>query len=132
MRMAYDVALIDRVQCLLNDESKVSQIKMFGGIVFMVNGNMCCGVSERDVVVRVGPEYEVDSHSSPDVRPVIKGKRPMAGFLYVGGQAIQSDDGLRHLGGPRAGAQPHAPDQVGYRAEPISRISNLSDLEDLL
>ena len=57
--MAYDEALADRLRHVLGRHKELTEKKMFGGITFMLRGNMCCGVTKEDLVVRVGAEqYE--------------------------------------------------------------------------
>ena len=57
--MAYDEALADRIRRVLGRHKELAEKKMFGGITFMLRGNMCCGVTKEDLVVRVGAEqYE--------------------------------------------------------------------------
>ena len=48
--MAYDDAVADRVRALLKRRKGISERKMFGGIAFMLNGNMVCGVMKEDLV----------------------------------------------------------------------------------
>ena len=94
--MAYDQALVNQVRVLLENQSNVNDIKMFGGLVFMVNGNMCCGVAGQELMVRVAPEHHQAFTMEPDVRPVTKGDRPMIGFLLVGGDTVKGNSGLKH------------------------------------
>ena len=54
--MAYDEALADRIRDVLSARSDVSERKMFGGVAFMVAGNMACGVLGEDLIVRLGEE----------------------------------------------------------------------------
>ena len=54
--MAYDEALADRVRDLVSARADVSERKMFGGIAFMVGGNMACGVMGGDLIVRLGDQ----------------------------------------------------------------------------
>ena len=57
---------------------------MFGGLAFMVNGHMCCGIVGRNFVVRTGPiQYEA-ALSKPQARPMDFTGRQMRGFVYVG------------------------------------------------
>ncbi|MCZ0952106.1 MAG: TfoX/Sxy family protein, partial [Rhodospirillaceae bacterium] len=57
--MAYDEALAARVKEILSARSDIAERKMFGGLAFMLAGNMCCCVTDRGLMVRVGPEgYE--------------------------------------------------------------------------
>lgn len=53
--MGYDEQLAERIRGLLAEQPEVGDKKMFGGVSFMVYGNMYCGVLDDDLVVRVGP-----------------------------------------------------------------------------
>jgi TfoX/Sxy family transcriptional regulator of competence genes len=58
--MAYDEALADRVRDLLADRGELREQKMFGGLCWMLNGNMACGVLNEDLIVR-GTRTQVDA-----------------------------------------------------------------------
>lgn len=68
---------------------------MFGGLAFMVNGHMCCGVLKRDLVLRVGPEEYEELISRPHARPMDFTGRSMRGLLYVGPAGSRSARDLR-------------------------------------
>jgi TfoX/Sxy family transcriptional regulator of competence genes len=53
--MAYDEQLAARVRSLLGNRTDVSERKMFGGLTFMIGGNMCCGVNRNELIVRLDP-----------------------------------------------------------------------------
>ena len=59
--MAYDEGLAERLRDALADTAGVAEKKMFGGLAFMVRGNMCCGVVGEELMVRVGPD-DTDRH----------------------------------------------------------------------
>ena len=54
--MAYDEGLAQRVRDLLDGRSDVDERRMFGGIAFLVAGNMACGVMKDDLMVRMAPD----------------------------------------------------------------------------
>ena len=54
--MAYDEGLAQRVREALADRSDLSERKMFGGLCFMLGGNMCCGIVGDELMLRTGPE----------------------------------------------------------------------------
>jgi hypothetical protein len=56
----------------------------FGGLAFMVNGQMCCGIVGEDFVVRTGLDEYQAAFSQPHARPMDFTGRPMRGFVYVG------------------------------------------------
>jgi hypothetical protein len=92
--MAYDEILADRVRDALGDRPGLTERKMFGGLAFMLRGNMCCGVLGEEVVVRL-PAEEGDAALGEDgVRPMDFTGRPMKGFLLVGGDQLADDASL--------------------------------------
>ncbi len=56
--MACDEKLAARVRALLAEHTDVSERKMFGGLTFMVNGHMCCGVNGDELIVRLDPDHD--------------------------------------------------------------------------
>jgi TfoX/Sxy family transcriptional regulator of competence genes len=92
--VAYDEALAERIRAILKDDPRVSERKMFGGIAFMVGGNMCCGIVRDELMVRLGPEKYDDALAQPHARPMDFNGRPMKGMVYVGQPGFASDAGL--------------------------------------
>jgi len=93
--MAYDEAFAERVRAVFAGRDDVAEKKMFGGLAFMVSGNMCCGVSEGDLVVRVGPDAYAASLAHKHVREMDFTGKPLRGFVYVARQAVSSDAQLQ-------------------------------------
>jgi len=93
--MAYDEKLAGRLRKALRGAGTVSEKKMFGGIAFMLNGNMCCGVINDLLMARVGPEAYSGALERPYARPMDFTKRPMKGYVYVEPGGLRSDDELR-------------------------------------
>ena len=92
--MAYDEELADRVRGVLAGRSGVREQKMFGGLAFMLNGNMACGILKGELIVRVGKENFDDALSLPHARVFDMTGRPMRSFVYVAAEGIATDDGL--------------------------------------
>jgi TfoX/Sxy family transcriptional regulator of competence genes len=92
--MAYDEALADRIRQALANEPAVTERKMFGGIAFMVAGNMACGVIGDDLMVRVGPDAHAAALAEPHVRPMDFANRPMQGYVYVDPDGVRSAEDL--------------------------------------
>ena len=92
--MAYDEGLAERVREVLSDRVEFSEKKMFGGLAFMVQGNMAIGVQAEELMVRVGPDAHADALSQPHARAMDFTGRPMKGFVYVGAPGLESDDNL--------------------------------------
>jgi len=79
--VAYDEALAERVRSALAGEDGVTERKMFGGIAFMVGGNMALGVRDADLMVRLGDPEE--ALAQPHTRQSMMGERPMKGIILV-------------------------------------------------
>ena len=93
--MAFDEDLARRVREMLDGQPDVAERKMFGGIAFLVGGNMCCGVLGEDLIVRLEPgEAAGLLGSEPGVRPFDVTGRPMRGWLFVAPEATAEDRSL--------------------------------------
>jgi TfoX/Sxy family transcriptional regulator of competence genes/ligand-binding SRPBCC domain-containing protein len=86
----YDEALARRVRDALDGRPDVTERKMFGGLTFLVGGNMFCGVVDRDLMVRVGRERHADTLGEPHVRPMDFTGRPLTGYIYVGAAGLRT------------------------------------------
>jgi TfoX/Sxy family transcriptional regulator of competence genes len=93
--VAYNEALAERVRAILLPVPNVDEKKMFGGVTFMVSGQMCCGVLKDDLVVKTGAEGFDTLVAQPHVRPFDFTGRPMVGMVYVAGPGVASDAQLR-------------------------------------
>lgn len=92
--MAYDEELAARIRNRLDDPLGVSEKKMFGGVAFMVYGNMSVGIVGRVLMVRLGQaEYE-KALKEPFVRPMDFTGKPLKGFVYVDPEGIETDKQL--------------------------------------
>ncbi len=80
----YDERLAERVRKSLAGRKKVTERRMFGGVAFMLDGKMFCGVINDDLVIRTGPESYERALAKPHARPMDFTGRPMRGFVYVG------------------------------------------------
>ncbi|BCX49029.1 RNA methyltransferase [Haloferula helveola] len=79
-----DELLADRVRVLLTGLPGLSEKRMFGGLCFLVNGNMACGVTNKDeVMLRVGPERYRELLAKHEAREMDFTGRPMKGFLFI-------------------------------------------------
>ena len=89
----YDEGLAERVRAVLEDRPGVTERKMFGGLAFMLHGNMCVGVLGEELVVRVARDEgeSILASGAEDVRAMDFTGRPMAGFLLVDGEAVSED-----------------------------------------
>ena len=92
--MAFDELLGERIRLLLGDDPDVSERRMFGGLVFMVAGNMACGVIRDDLLVRVGKDGYASAVVRPFAGPLSMGGRTMGGFVVVDGEGVAEDGQL--------------------------------------
>ncbi len=88
--MAYDESLAERIRLLLKSRRGVSEKKMFGGLSFLVRGNMACGVVGSDLMVRVGPEGYDAALARAHAREMDFTGRPMKGMIYVEAKGLRS------------------------------------------
>ena len=92
--MAYDEDLAERVRAALGGVRRTSEQQMFGGVAFMVAGNMAVGIVGDDLMVRVGADLHHDALTRPHVREMDFTGRPMKGMIYVGPEGVDADEDL--------------------------------------
>ena len=89
--MAYDEALADRIRGLLADEADVTERRMFGGLAFLVAGNMAVTASGRGgAMVRVGPEAFDELVATTGAEPEVMKGKPMRGWVRVDGEDVRT------------------------------------------
>jgi TfoX/Sxy family transcriptional regulator of competence genes len=92
--VAYDEELAQRVREVLAARADVDERRMFGGIAFMVGGNMACGVLGDDLIVRLGDEEGEKALAEDGVRPFDFTGKAMKGIVYVSPERTSDDAGL--------------------------------------
>lgn len=92
--MPYDEGLAQRLREQLEGQQGLSEREMFGGIAFMLHGNMAVGVTGDALMVRVGPEAHVEAMSRPNVSAFDMTGRPMKGWVVVSADGLDSDAAL--------------------------------------
>jgi TfoX/Sxy family transcriptional regulator of competence genes len=92
--MSYDPKVAERIRRLLSGRDDVVEKKMVGGLSFLVNGNMCCGVTGMALMVRVGAEGRERALDEPHVRLMQLGGRALSGFVCVDPAGFAADDAL--------------------------------------
>jgi hypothetical protein len=92
--MGYDEKTAERVRRILSQRPDVIEKNMVGGLSFMLNGSMCCGVTGTAFMVRVGPEARDAVLAQPHVRPMEFAGRPLAGFVCVDPGGYRTDAAL--------------------------------------
>ena len=70
---------------------------MFGGLCFLIHGNMCCGVLKDELVLRLDPARGQELLSRPHTRPMDFTGRPMKGFMFIEAEGLGTDCQLRDL-----------------------------------
>lgn len=93
--MAFDEAVAERVRKALAGAPDVVEKRMFGGVAFMVRGNMCCGVIGDRLMLRVGPDRYEAALSRPHSRAMDFTGKPMKGLVYVEPAGFASPRDLR-------------------------------------
>lgn len=89
--MAYSQALADRVRQTLRNRRNVSEKKMFGSVVFLLNGNLLVGVWQSSLIVRLGPDEAAPALRQPHVRPFDVTGKPMKGWIMVEADGLDRD-----------------------------------------
>src|SRR5512143_1796792 len=93
--MAYDEMLGLRIRAALGVQPGLVEKKMFGGIGFLLNGNMACGVHKDNLIVRVGPEKSTAALARPHTRPFDMTGRPMVGWVMVEPEGCATEPALK-------------------------------------
>jgi hypothetical protein len=89
--MVYSLTLADRVRHALRAERSITEKKLFGGIGFLLHGNLLVAVWQSSLIARVGAEQESDSLAQPNVRPFDVTGRPMKGWVMVDPDGLDRD-----------------------------------------
>lgn len=98
--MAYDEGLAHRVRETLGREAagaagaRVEERRMFGGLSFLLNGHMCCGVLGDRLVLRLGDDAARDALARDHVAPMDFTGRPTRGMVYVATEGVADDEDL--------------------------------------
>ena len=93
--MPFDPNLLERCRKILKDNSSLIEKKMFGGVAFMLRGNMACGLmSDGGFMVRVHPDRTEEMKARPHARVMEQGGRTMRGFILITAAGVADDDAL--------------------------------------
>ena len=93
--MAYDAVLAERIRNVLFRRKGLTERKMFGGVAFMLRGNMCCGVLDDELILRLGSDLGDKVLAEPRTRKFDFTGRPMRGMVVVEAEGIARDEDLR-------------------------------------
>jgi TfoX/Sxy family transcriptional regulator of competence genes len=93
--MAYDEALAERIRRLMGDEAGLTEKKMFGGLAFLINGNMSVAASgQGGLMVRCDPQATDSLLDEPGAEPLVMRGRAMEGWLRVSEEAVTDEAAL--------------------------------------
>lgn len=89
--MAYDEDLAHRIRELLGEQEGVTEMRMFGGLAFLLGGHMSVSASRRGgLLVRVAPAAAARALASPHARPMVMRGREMKGWFYVDAEGVKT------------------------------------------
>jgi len=89
--VAFDSGLAQRIRDVLAGTEGVTERKMFGGLAFMLHGNMFAGVLGSTLMARVGPDAYADALRSEHAREMDFTGRPMKGYVFVVPEGLVDD-----------------------------------------
>ena len=92
--MPYDEPLAERVQALIGKHRGATEKRMFGGLAFMLQGNMCCGVMKDRIMLRLGPEGVEAALKEPHTAPMDFTGKPIKSMVYLRPEGYESDADL--------------------------------------
>ena len=96
--MADNQELAASVRAALSEAGDIREVRMFGGIGFMLNGNLVAAASGRGLLLRVGKERQTEALAQTGARPMVMRGRTMEGYVYVDPPALNKQavqNGLR-------------------------------------
>ena len=93
--MAFDESLAARIRDALARSKNVEEKKMFGGIGFLLDGNVLVGVWKDSLIARVGPDAYEDAKLEPHVGEFDITGKPMTGWVMVEPEGVEGDDQLK-------------------------------------
>ncbi|MFF9909556.1 TfoX/Sxy family protein [Streptomyces sp. NPDC013457] len=94
--MTYDEGLAQRIRERFGDRPGITEKRMFGGLPFLLDGNMSVGVVGDELIARVGTDAAEEALTRPEARPMDFTGRPMRGWVTVSGPLLAEDAVLRH------------------------------------
>jgi TfoX/Sxy family transcriptional regulator of competence genes len=93
--MAFSEALAERIRQRLARRKNVEEKRMFGGVGFLLNGNLLVGVWKDSLIVRLGPEEGHEALKEPHVKEFDITGRVMKGWVLVEPEGVEDDDQLK-------------------------------------
>ena len=95
--MPYNLDLEDRIERLKDHLGDITKSKMFGGVGYLINGNMCFGIHKEYLIIRTTIEKANDLLKLEDVRPFDITGKPMKGWVMVSPDYVETEDNLLEM-----------------------------------
>ena len=95
--MGYNQDLEDRIDRLTDRMGEMTKRKMFGGVGYLIDGNMCFGVHKKSLVVRISPDKAEELMRSEHVTPFDITGKPMKGWVLVSPDIVETDEHLMDM-----------------------------------
>jgi TfoX/Sxy family transcriptional regulator of competence genes len=92
--MAFSESLAARIREIVGRTAGIDEKRMFGGVGFLLHGNMLVGIWKESLIVRVGPAAYPDALLEPHVREFDITGRPMKGWVLVDPEGVEEDESL--------------------------------------
>ncbi|MCC7477794.1 TfoX/Sxy family protein [bacterium] len=89
--MPCDETLVERVRAILAVQPGISEKRMFGGVCFLVNGNMACGVAGEELMLRLGNELTAEALEEPHTRPMDFTGKVIRSMLFVDAAGLETE-----------------------------------------
>lgn len=93
--MAYDQELADRLRKAVGKRNGLVEKKMFGGLSFLLNGNMAVGVLANELILRIDPAQNDKILKKPHARQFDFTGKPMVGWIFVGSGGVKTEKSLK-------------------------------------
>src|SRR5262245_44263916 len=93
--MAYNEQLAERIRTVLTKRKGVTEKNVFGGLTFLLHGDICCGITDDDLLLRLGTEQGEKAVKKPHVRVCDFTSRPMKGMVLVSPGGYKTDTALQ-------------------------------------
>ncbi len=95
--MAYDNHLAERITRIFEDKKlNTEEKKMMGGLCYMLDDKMCCGIVKNELMARIGPDKYEEALQMPGCNEMNFTGRPMKGYVFIDGDAIDTEDQLEY------------------------------------
>jgi TfoX/Sxy family transcriptional regulator of competence genes len=93
--MAYDTLLAERIRTALKRQPGITEKHMFGGVCFLLHGNMLVGLWKDSLIARLGPELGTAALSQPHVGPMDITGKPMKGWVIIAPAGLAKETDLQ-------------------------------------